>query len=181
MRPRPALDFETLVELYYQPVFTFAVKLCGKLDRALELTQHAFCLALDRQSYLGEPRKAKPWLFSILFREYLKEKRFEKNLASFSGPCNVPSQAGAAVSINSLMAKVRPVHPSPVVLFYVKDFSCSQIADYLGISMEAVLTRLSQGREVSNLARASSVWRRRQSLACARRASRAPEMLRLAA
>ncbi len=59
MRQRPAFDFDRLVAAYYQPVLKFAMNLCGKLDRALELTEHTFCQVVNRQSYLGEARETK--------------------------------------------------------------------------------------------------------------------------
>ena len=82
MLRKPGLDFETLVELYYQPVFTFALKLCGKLERALELTQHTFCLALNRDLNGEEANSLKGQLLTILFREFLKQERFNRKPAS---------------------------------------------------------------------------------------------------
>lgn len=159
MKPGPALDFETLVERYYQPVFTFAVRLCGKLDRALELTQHTFCLALNHGSYLGETQSAKSWLYTLLFREFLKERRLERAPTSSFAPQEQPSQPGVAAPILAALTKVRKELRAPLILFYAKDFSFSQIADYLGISVEAVLTLLSKGREELSLALAPIVAR----------------------
>jgi DNA-directed RNA polymerase specialized sigma24 family protein len=78
MRPKADFDFETLVELYYRPVFAFAARLCGQLDRALELTQHTFCLALNRQEYFEDRDAVKGWLFTLAFSEFLKERRLQK-------------------------------------------------------------------------------------------------------
>ena len=142
MKPAIALDFETLVELYYQPVFTFAVKLCGGLEQALELTQHTFCQALNHKSYFGGTQKAKAWLFTLVFREFLKQKRNESESTSPFGP----SRQGSTPVLNAV-AKMRKAVREPLVLFYAKDFSFSQIADYLGISLETVLTLLAKGRE----------------------------------
>jgi RNA polymerase sigma factor (sigma-70 family) len=162
MRSRAGFDFETLVELYYQPVFTFAVRLCGKLDHALELTQHTFCLALSRQSYLEGKGKATGWLFTLLFREFLKEKAFKKEPKPFSARDAEQSKPQPAFILDAL-EKVREDLREPLFLFYTKDFSCSQISDYLGISIEAVLKRLSQGRDELNLALAYSGRKRSPS------------------
>ena len=54
------------------------------------------------------------------------------------------------------LTKMRDEFRIPFILFYLKDFSCSQIAEYLGISLEAVLGRLSYARQQFKLARAGS-------------------------
>jgi RNA polymerase sigma-70 factor (ECF subfamily) len=159
MKPGPVLDFETLVERYYQPVFTFAVRLCGKLDRALELTQHTFCLALNHGSYLGEKESAKSWLYTLVFREFLKERRLDGVPTLSLAPQRQPSRPGVATPILAALNKVRKELRAPLILFYAKDFSFSQIADYLGIPVEAVLKLLSQGREELSLALVPSVAR----------------------
>ena len=157
MKPGPTLDFETLVELYYQPVFTFAVKLSGKLEQALELTQHTFCLALNHGSYLGETARAKNWLFTLLFREFLKERRLKTEPTSSFASRQRLSRARTATPFVAALSKVRRELRAPLVLFYERDLSFSQIADHLGISMESVLTLLSKGCEELSLALAPLV------------------------
>jgi RNA polymerase sigma-70 factor, ECF subfamily len=159
MKPGTALDFETLVERYYQPVFTFAVKLCGQLDRALELTQLTFCLALKRESYFGETKSTKTWLFTLLFREFLKAKRLERVSTSSTIPQGRCTKQTAYTPILAALTKLRKELQAPLILFYAKDFSFSQIADYLAIPVEAVLKLLSQGREELSLALVPSVAR----------------------
>jgi len=157
MKPGTALDFETLVESYYQPVFTFAVRLCGQLDRALELTQHTFCLALNHQRYLAESQSAKGWLYTLVFREFLKERRSEGTpTPSFASQPRL-SKPAAASPILAALTKVRQELRAPLILFYAKEWSFSQIAEHLGISVEAVLTLLSKGREELALALAPSI------------------------
>jgi len=147
MKPAVSLDFETLVELYYPPIFTFAVRLCGGLEQALELTQQTFCQALNHKSYWGGTQRAKAWLFTLLFREFLKQRRKDSETASTCGP----SRPGSTPVLNA-MAKMRKGLRDPLVLFYAQDFSFSQIADYLGISLETVLRLLAKGREALRFA-----------------------------
>jgi RNA polymerase sigma-70 factor (ECF subfamily) len=181
MRSATALDFETLVELYYQPVFTFAVKLCGKVDRALELTQHTFFLALNRESYLGEAKRAKSWLFTLLFREFLKEKRLEREARSWRSVHEHPSKARTSNLVLAALTKVREEFRIPLVLYYAKDWSLSQIGDHLGIPIAAVLTRLSKGHEELRRALAPSVGKRRRPLVSSSESTRLPDLLPLAA
>ena len=180
MKPTVALDFETLVELYYQPVFTFAVKLCGRLEHALELTQHTFCQALNHQRYLGESQRAKSWLFTLLFREFLKEKRSEGGPESLGEPPR-PRSSRAATAAFDALARTRPGLRDPLVLFYAKDLSFSQIAYHLEISVEAVIALLSKGREDFTLALAPSSASNSQLAKSSSTRARRRELLLLAA
>jgi len=175
MRLIPAMDFETLVESSYRPVFHFALSLCGKFERALELTQHTFCLALSRQSYFGETQIAQGWLLTLLFREFLKEKRHQAFALSRSDPVEsngIPvvrgkvANSGSVTPTTIVPTKLGDESQIPLILFHQLDFSCSQIADYLGISMDVVLTRLAQGRNEFKLERAARKWEVRKNCRC---------------
>jgi DNA-directed RNA polymerase specialized sigma24 family protein len=65
---------DDLLEVYYLPLFQFAVRLCGSPSKALELTQRAFNLAMDRSRDLPVPANVCAWLFSILFHDFLESR-----------------------------------------------------------------------------------------------------------
>lgn len=144
------------MELYYQSVFRFAVKLCGKLEQALELTQHTFCLALNHDYYLREAKRAKSWLFTLLFLEFLKVRRRERHASRVVAAPGPRSTKRATAPLVDAFTKVHEELRTPLLLFYAKDFSFSQVADYLGMSVEAVLTLLAKGRSELRLAIATS-------------------------
>jgi DNA-directed RNA polymerase specialized sigma24 family protein len=64
--------FNQLVEQHYQPLFRFAVSLCGRPETALELTQRTFHRALEGNGSLPARSNVKQWLFTILFLEFLE-------------------------------------------------------------------------------------------------------------
>lgn len=64
--------FDKFVELYYQPLFRFAARLCGRPDKAMILTHRTFYLAVDRSRDLPVPTNVQAWLFAILFRQFLE-------------------------------------------------------------------------------------------------------------
>ncbi len=182
MRKNSPLDFEAVVETYYEHVFALAVRLCGKLERALALTQHTFCLALHHRGVRRGPGKARKWLLTILFREFLKEAR-SGSPAELSADLNrmptllgdgKPSEAEALVMLDE---QVR----IPLALFYLRDFSCSQIADYLNLSIEEVLLRLAKGREQFHRALTGHLGDDPQTRSNAFRAKRAFKPIALAA
>jgi DNA-directed RNA polymerase specialized sigma24 family protein len=78
MKTTTAPDFETLVNSYFRTLLRFAVSLCGDLESALELTERAFLVAIQRREPLGKRRQAKRWLFTILFAEFLRRRQLQK-------------------------------------------------------------------------------------------------------
>jgi DNA-directed RNA polymerase specialized sigma subunit, sigma24 homolog len=80
MNAKTAPDYEALIESYYGPLFRFAMSLCGNLESALELTQQTFRKAMERCEPLQEASKARQWLFTILFSEFLQKRRLRKTL-----------------------------------------------------------------------------------------------------
>jgi RNA polymerase sigma-70 factor (ECF subfamily) len=180
MKPLVALDFDTLVELYYQRVFAFAVRLCGRLEQALQLTQHTFCQALSCQSYLGGIQQAESWLFNLLFREFLKERQND-NEPMRSNTALRPGSARNSSPVFKALARIRKEYAVPLVLFYARDLSLSQIADYLGVSVAAVLTLLSKGREELSIVLQPLGTKRPRSLMPESTRRRRRESLRVAA
>lgn len=71
------LDFEALVEEYYQRLFQFGCRLTRNEEWAKDLTQQTFLLAIRKEEQLRDKSKAKSWLFTILYREFLKKRRHE--------------------------------------------------------------------------------------------------------
>ena len=65
---------DDLLEVYYLPLFRFAVRLCGSPTRALQLTQRTFNLAVERSQDLPVPANVRAWLFSILFHNFLENR-----------------------------------------------------------------------------------------------------------
>ena len=80
MKTKITPDFDTLVNSYYRVLLRFAVSLCGDLNAALELTERAFLVALQREEALQKPRQAKRWLFTIMFSEFLRRRGLQRGL-----------------------------------------------------------------------------------------------------
>jgi RNA polymerase sigma-70 factor (ECF subfamily) len=153
--PFPGLD--SLVELHYQPLFRFALRLCGAPETASDLTQQAFYLALRNCGQLRKPSKFKPWLFSILFREFLQRRRREtrfrhdslddcdQDLPSFTpNPFNRLDGLTIRRALDELPETFRAV----LRLYYLEDLSYREIAAHLGIPIGTVMSRLSRGKQL---------------------------------
>ncbi|MEW6301927.1 MAG: RNA polymerase sigma factor [Verrucomicrobiota bacterium] len=150
-------SFDSLVERHYQPLFRFAVSLCGAPETAMDLTQQTFYVALRRQGQLREPSKFKSWLFSILFREFLQRRRHLKRFHHHSlEDCERELPNVAPDDVNRLDASaVREALQSldepfraPLELFYVHDLSYKEIAARLGVPVGTVMSRLSRAKRM---------------------------------
>ena len=67
-------QMDNLLEVYYLPLFQFAVRLCGSSIKAFDMVQRAFKLAADRSRELPVPGNLRAWLFSILFHDFLESR-----------------------------------------------------------------------------------------------------------
>ena len=155
--PPTAADggFEALVDQCYQPLYRFALGLTRDPFRAGDLTQQTFYLWALHGRQLRDRQKAKGWLHTTLYREFLREVRrktrvveveFDDGLAGV--PASVPGGAVAVDGATALRALQRVTEPfrTPLLLFYLENFSYGEIARVLSIPLGTVMSRLSRGR-----------------------------------
>ena len=93
-------SFETLVATYYQPLYKFAYSLSKKADDASDLTQQTFLIWAEKGHTLRDSSKVKSWLFTTLYREFLRIYRRGKKVTAVDQEIlesrNDPSLVGAA-------------------------------------------------------------------------------------
>ncbi len=149
-------DFEALVERFYQPLYRFAYSLARREAEACDLTQQTFLLWATRGHQLRDAAKAKSWLFTTLYREFLALKRQE---ARFTEPPesgwdesldpiepSLPAALDGRTVLDAL-ARVDPVFRAALSLFYLEDYSYQEIAATLGVPIGTVMSRLSRGKQ----------------------------------
>src|SRR5216684_3117808 len=135
-----SVDFESLVERFYRPLYQFALSLTQSESDACDLTQQTFYVWATKGHQLREASKVKSWLFTTLHREFLETRRrqtrfphFELSQAEGELPTISPSlvnQLDSAQVLQSL-ARVDAVYQAPVALFYLEDYSYKEIAEIL--------------------------------------------------
>src|SRR5688500_12573797 len=69
------LDIETLVAEHGPVLYRYAYRLTGIAADAEDLTQQVFLTALAKLDQLREPAAARAWLFSVLRRAFLRQRR----------------------------------------------------------------------------------------------------------
>src|SRR4051812_21782097 len=69
------LDFQGLVDLHYAALYRFALSLTRKENDACDLTQQAFLTLASKGHQMQDVTKAKAWLFTTLYRDFLRAQR----------------------------------------------------------------------------------------------------------
>lgn len=149
------LDFDQLVNDYYQPLYRFALSLAEREAEACDLTQQTFFLWASKGQQLRDRSKVKAWLFTTLHREFLGSRRrntrfphheiesVEHELPSVS-PATV-NEMDAGVVMQALW-NVDEVYRAPLMLFYLEDHSYLEIAAVLAVPVGTVMSRLARGK-----------------------------------
>jgi RNA polymerase sigma-70 factor, ECF subfamily len=148
------LDYETLVECYYEPLYRFALSLAGSEADACDLTQQTFYIAQTKGYQLRSADKIKSWLFTTMHHEFLNSRRrfirfphcaleqAEDELPPVFAEGTHTLDAQTAVAA---LGRVDQPHQAAVALFYLEDYSYKEIASILNIPIGTVKSRLARG------------------------------------
>ena len=149
-----AADFQQLVARQYAPLYRFALSLSKSEADAADLTQQTFFLWASKGGQLRDRSKAKSWLFTTLYREFLSRRRHEVRFPNvelddareeeMSILPNVNAFDG--VSILQALQEVDEPFRAPLTLFYLEQFSYREIADLLDVPIGTVMSRLPRGK-----------------------------------
>lgn len=152
----PSEEFTRLVDAHYAPLFRFALSLAKNPADAGDLTQQTFLIWAQRGHELRDGAKAKSWLFTTLYREFLRSRRRgdrleaiedlpldETELAAPDPDCFGSEPAGLAMEA---LQAIDEIYRVPLTLFYLKDFSYKDIAEMLDVPIGTVMSRLARGK-----------------------------------
>ncbi len=148
--------FTQLVDAHYAPLFRFALSLTRREADACDLTQQTFYVWATKGGALRDITKAKSWLFTTLYREFLRSRRRDQRWTSIEelppGEADIADEEldrvrrmDGAMVMEALTA-VDEVFRAPLTLFYVEDFSYGEIAEALEVPLGTVMSRLSRGK-----------------------------------
>ncbi len=153
-------NFQQLVDAHYAALYRFGYSLAKNEMQAADLTQQTFYLWAAKGHQLREQSKAKTWLFTTLYREFLGRRRHETRFPKVGldeAPEQSTTETPAYESIDAASAvealqQLDDVYRTPLTLFYLKQLSYAEIAEVLDIPIGTVMSRLSRGK--ANLRRA---------------------------
>ena len=152
----PGDSFTQLVDAQYAPLFRFALSLTRNSSDACDLTQQTFFIWARKGEQLRDESKAKSWLFTTLYREFLRGRRRASHMTALEDlPPSEAEPVAPAVDVVAGMdaglvvealQEVDEVYRVPLTLFYLEELSYKDIAETLEAPIGTVMSRLSRGK-----------------------------------
>jgi RNA polymerase sigma factor (sigma-70 family) len=151
---RGELEFERLVDLYYDALYRFAMSLTRSESDAGDLVQETFLTWANKGHQLREAAKVKTWLFTTLHRCYLqKQRRAQRfpHLDLSEAEADLPHLEPEMVNhldgqaVVGLLAQIDPIFQAALALFYLEDYSYQEIASVLEVPLGTVKSRIARG------------------------------------
>lgn len=134
-----------------------AMRLCGDMQDAQDLTQETLLAALAARAKGREIQTLRPWLLAVLRRKYndLLRRRCRQSTVSIGEAPDLPDEGAAmpdfeedeAARVRQAVAYLAESFRQVVVRHYMEGQSVRQIAAELGLSEGTVKSRLRLGRE----------------------------------
>lgn len=147
-------DFESLVALFYTPLYQFAFSLTRDEADACDLTQQTFCIWAAKGHQLRDASKVKTWLFTTLNREFLNLRRKQSRVSHVEleqAAGELPAIQPSAIDrletndLLKVLGRLEETFQAPVALFYLQDCSYQEIAEILEVPLGTVKSRLARG------------------------------------
>lgn len=149
-------EFEELVDRHYQALYRFGFSLARDPDRAADLVQQTFVIWAEKGHQLEDRSKAKTWLFTTLYREFLggarRSRRYPETELTVE-EYDVPHDAvdsGRRLDAHravTLLGQLDEVFRAPLTLFYLQQHSYKEIAEILEVPIGTVMSRISRGKD----------------------------------
>ncbi|RME68805.1 MAG: RNA polymerase sigma factor [Verrucomicrobia bacterium] len=148
--------FTALVDDFYAPLYRFALSLARNSADACDLTQQTFYPWATKGHMLRDRSKVKTWLFTTLYREFLRSRKRNSRMQSLEDlspaeqdPPDIEPEKVENLDHNLVMDVLQEVDETfraPLTLFYLKDLSYKEIAEILDVPIGTVMSRLSRGK-----------------------------------
>lgn len=155
--PQESAPFEDLVKAHYPGIYRFALSMCREDGTARDLVQQTFLNWARHGHALRDASKARAWLFTTLYREWLDNAtrarrhetvEFEPDVhgAPPQEDITLPPQVDSQ-TLHHALEKLDEHHRAPLVLFFLQELSYKEIAQTLGLPVGTVMSRLSRAKE----------------------------------
>ena len=142
------MSVENLVMEYSDMLFKICmVILCNEHD-AQDVLQDTFCRYIEKAVDFRDQEHEKAWLIKVatnrcrdIHRQRIRHPH--ANIDEVTASCEMPEQSEVLEALVRLPDKMKIV----IYLHYIEGYKSSEIAQMLGISVQAVKKRLQRGRE----------------------------------
>lgn len=146
-------DFTKLVNQYSTMLYRYAYWLSGSPSVAQDLVQETYLRAWKAFDSLQNKENPKYWLITILRRE--NARRFErkrllqvqKEVDTLESHYGAIDSSPETFALRQALGKLSEEYREPLLLQVICGYSGKEIADLLGLTPEAVMTRLYRARQ----------------------------------
>ena len=148
------VDFERLVREQHAALYRFALSLTKNENDACDLSQQTFFQWARKGHQLSDATKVKSWLFTTLYREFLARERRSTRFPHQELDQVEPEFLGLAPDrierldwevVHRALGEIDAPFRAAVSLFYLEDFSYSEIAALLDVPLGTVKSRIARG------------------------------------
>jgi RNA polymerase sigma-70 factor (ECF subfamily) len=152
--------FARLVQAYQGPVYNLCYRMLGNATEAEDAVQETFLRVYTKLATYSQDHKLSSWILSIASHyciDRLRRRRGEtlsldeEPMAAVlpsrqDGPEESALTAEARDAVQAAVNKLDPAYRAPLILRYWHDLSYAEIADVMGLTVQAVKSRLHRAR-----------------------------------
>lgn len=144
------MSFEDTVRAHAADLYRYAYWLTRDHAQAEDVVQEALLRGWRAFPRLRERAAAKAWLFSIVRNEYLRAAAGGARAAAESlDGVDLPDERPELfdLEMRDALAALPRAYAEPLALQVLGGFSCAEIADMIGATEGATMTRLTRARQ----------------------------------
>lgn len=152
--------FCRLVEAYQRPVYNLAYRMLSNVGEAEDATQETFVRMFTKLHTYQPNRKLASWVLSIashycidrLRRRRINWLSLDDDPVAMAAPSHQPGPEETLIrheardAVQDCIAQLAPAYRVPLILRYWHGLSYEEIADVMGITVQAVKSRLYRAR-----------------------------------
>ncbi|HEX4925767.1 MAG TPA: RNA polymerase sigma factor [Bdellovibrionales bacterium] len=144
-----------LIEATQRELFRFTYYLCGNNQLAHDLCQDTFIKVLEGIGNLKEPHRFKSWLFTMAKNLYLDHNKSSKNKGHVSLDSSPDLESSEdkqkVMEIRQALSHLEAEERIPLLLVDLEGHSYQEAAQIIGISEDALRSRLHRARQTFSL------------------------------
>ncbi|MDH4173721.1 MAG: sigma-70 family RNA polymerase sigma factor [Betaproteobacteria bacterium] len=143
------MGFEETVRTHAADLYRYAYWLARDPAQAEDIVQEALLRGWRAFPRLRERAAAKAWLFSIVRNEYLRALGSAPPAAESLDGLDLPDERPElfGLEMRDALAALPVSYAEPLALQVLGGFSCAEIADMIGATEGATMTRLTRARQ----------------------------------